>query len=67
MLQFKGVNVSKTIIAKEMKKPPNKNLHVMTVIGVDDDDFYITDPAKGKYSVCKTKFESIYNKIRKRL
>lgn len=44
----------------------NKNLHVMTVTGVDDDNFYITDPAKGKYSVSKTKFESIYNKIGKK-
>ncbi|MCC3866761.1 SH3 domain-containing protein [Terrisporobacter mayombei] len=44
----------------------NKNLHVMTVTGVDDDNFYITDPAKGKYSVSKTKFESIYNKVGKK-
>ena len=44
----------------------NKNLHVMTVTGVDDDNFYITDPAKGKYSVSKAKFESIYNKVGKK-
>lgn len=44
----------------------NKNLHVMTVTGVDDDNFYITDPAKGKYSVSKIKFESIYNKVGKK-
>jgi len=35
----------------------------MIVTGVDDDNFYITDPANGKYSVRKTKFESIYNKV----
>jgi len=35
----------------------------MIVTGVDDDNFYITDPAKCKYSVSKTKFSSVYNKV----
>ncbi|WP_416389919.1 cysteine peptidase family C39 domain-containing protein [Terrisporobacter petrolearius] len=39
----------------------------MTVTNVDDNNFYITDPAKGKYSVSKTKFQLIYNKVGKKL
>jgi len=39
----------------------------MTVTGVDDNNFYITDSAKSKYSVSKTKFQSIYNKVEKKL
>lgn len=43
----------------------NENLHILTVTGFDENYFYITDPAYGKYKVKKSKFEKVYNKTRK--
>lgn len=44
----------------------NKNLHVVTVTGVDNDEFYITDPAKGKYTISKSYFKHVYETVGKR-
>ena len=41
----------------------NKKLHVVTVTGVDNENFYITDPAKGKYTVSKTYFKHVYDTV----
>ena len=44
----------------------NKNLHVVAVTGVDDNYFYITDPAEGKYKVSKSKFKHVYDTVGKK-
>ncbi len=44
----------------------NKNLHVVAVTGVDENDFYITDPAKGKYSVSRATFKYVYETVGKK-
>ena len=44
----------------------NKNLHVVAVTGVDNNYFYITDPAQGKYKVSKSKFKNVYDTVGKK-